>query len=52
VGSRSDNAYSEAPGVTRIRTRGDLKISVLPQKSIIRRVFTTIENEDLAYARC
>lgn len=52
VGSYIENRYAPVPGGTRIRTRGDLKISVLPfflpQKSMIRRVFDQLNAEDIA----
>jgi hypothetical protein len=50
-GSYVENQYSSAPGGTRIQTRGDLKISVLPfflpQKLTIRSVFARLDKEDI-----
>ena len=55
VGSYVENRYSLAPGGTLIQTRGDLKISVLPfflpQLATIRRVFSTIHEEDIVASR-
>ncbi len=52
-GSYIENRYSESDGGTRIVTRGDLRISVLPfflpQKSMVRRVLATVHDEDVAY---
>lgn len=51
-GSFLENRYSAAPGGTRIQTRGDLRISVLPffipQKSTIRGVMAQLDREDVA----
>jgi len=53
AGSFLENTYSDAPGGTLIRSKGDLRLSVLPffipQRSLVRRVLDTIQNEDLAY---
>ncbi|MGA8664924.1 MAG: SRPBCC family protein [Thermoplasmata archaeon] len=53
VGSWIENHYSEALGGTRIVTRGDLKVKVLPfilpQRPFIRRIFSDIDREDVAY---
>jgi Polyketide cyclase / dehydrase and lipid transport len=55
AGSWMENNYTEEGGSTRIRSRGDLKITVLPffipQRPIIRRVFDDIDAEDQAYLR-
>ncbi|MCI4351868.1 MAG: SRPBCC family protein [Thermoplasmata archaeon] len=55
VGSYVVNRYSAAPGGTRIESRGDLKITVLPfflpQKLVIRSVFGRLHNEDIAATR-
>jgi hypothetical protein len=55
AGSWMENAYSEEAGGTRIHSRGDLKVSILPffipQRPIIRRVFDDIDAEDQAYLR-
>jgi len=52
-GSWMENTYSEAPGGTRIRSRGDLRITVvpfiLPQRPVLRRVLDTIDAEDQRY---
>lgn len=51
-GTYVENRYSAAPGGTRMQTRGELRISVLPfflpQKSTIRRVLAQLDREDLA----
>jgi hypothetical protein len=51
-GSFVENRYSPAPGGTRIQTRGELKINVLPfflpQKGLIRRLFDDLDKEDRA----
>lgn len=53
VGSYLENNYSKHPGGTRIVTRGELRITVLPfflpQGFVIRRVFRDIDAQDLAY---
>ncbi|MGA8536290.1 MAG: hypothetical protein WB789_02730 [Thermoplasmata archaeon] len=55
AGSWMENTYVEEGGGTRIRSRGDLKISVLPffipQRPVIRRVLDTIDAEDQNYLR-
>jgi hypothetical protein len=52
AGSYIENRYSAVPGGTRIQTRGELKISVLPfflpQKPLVRRVLDQLDREDLA----
>jgi hypothetical protein len=52
TGSFLENTYSDAPGGTLIRSRGELKVSVLPffipQKGVIRKAFETIHSEDVA----
>jgi hypothetical protein len=52
AGTYLENSYSPAPGGTRIRSRGDLKISVLPfflpQMPVIRRVLDQLDAEDIA----
>jgi hypothetical protein len=54
-GSFVENRYSSVPGGTRVQTRGDLKITVLPfflpQKPVIRRVLAQLDIEDLAALR-
>ncbi len=54
-GSWMESHYAEESGGTRIRSGGDLKITVLPffipQGPIIRRVFDDIDAEDQAYLR-
>ena len=53
AGSWIENHYTEAPGGTRIQTRGDVKVKVLPfflpQRPVIRRVFADVDQEDIAY---
>jgi Polyketide cyclase / dehydrase and lipid transport len=55
VGSWMESTYTEQGGNTRIRSRGDLKISILPflipQRPVIRRVLDDIDSEDQAYLR-
>jgi hypothetical protein len=50
-----ENHYSDAPGGTRIRSHLNLKINVLPffipQKTAVRRVMSTIDNEDRAFLK-
>jgi hypothetical protein len=54
-GSYIESAYTPDPEGTRIRSRGELKIKVLPfflpQGRIIRKVLGTIEDEDLTFLR-
>ncbi|HZY70024.1 MAG TPA: SRPBCC family protein [Thermoplasmata archaeon] len=54
-GSFIESRYAAAPGGTRITSRGELKIKVLPfiipQRGIILGVLGDIENEDVAFAR-
>ena len=54
-GSYVENVYSAVASGTQIRSRGALKISVLPfflpQKSIIRKVLDQLDSEDLAFLR-
>lgn len=51
-GTFIENRYSTVSGGTRIQTRGELRISVLPffipQKSTIRKVLNKLDEEDLA----
>jgi hypothetical protein len=51
-GSYLENRYSAVPGGTRIQTRGELQISVLPfflpQKPLIRRMINQLDEEDCA----
>ncbi|MGI0129291.1 MAG: hypothetical protein ACREDE_03290 [Thermoplasmata archaeon] len=55
AGSWMESSYTEEGGSTRIRSRGDLKVSILPffipQRPIIRRVFDDIDAEDQSYLR-
>jgi hypothetical protein len=54
-GSWLENTYVTEAGGTRVRTRGSLRISVLPfflpQRSFINRVFDAIDTEDENYLR-
>jgi hypothetical protein len=54
-GSFLENTYLEEPGGTRIRSRGQFKITVvpffIPQRAVLSRVFDTIDAEDQAYLR-
>jgi hypothetical protein len=54
-GSWLENTYVDEPGGTRVRTRGSLRISVLPfflpQRAFINRVFDSIDTEDENYLR-
>lgn len=54
-GSWIENSYSEEGAVTRIRTRGEVTISVLPfflpQRPVLRRVLDSIDSEDQRYLR-
>ena len=54
-GSWMENLYSDAPGGTRIRSRGELKITVLPfflpQRPVLARVLESIDAEDQRYLR-
>lgn len=54
VGSFLESSYSDDPGGTRIRSTGELTISVLPffmsQRSNVRKVLDTIDAEDRAFA--
>jgi hypothetical protein len=55
VGSWLENTYSQEAAGTRIRTHGDLRISVLPfflpQRRFIRGVLDTIDAEDQNFLR-
>ena len=55
TGSFMENQYAPEGTGTRLRSRGELKISVLPfflpQRSTIRKVFETIDTEDQAFLR-
>ena len=55
VGSWMENTYSEEAGSTRIRSRGELKVVVvpffIPQRSVIRSVLNTIDAEDQKFLR-
>lgn len=55
VGSWMESSYASEAGGTRIRSRGNLKISVLPfflpQRPVIRRVLDSIDAEDQTYLR-
>jgi hypothetical protein len=55
VGSWLENSYAEEGAGTRIRTRGDLKVTVvpffIPQRVVLRRVLDTIDAEDLNQLR-
>jgi hypothetical protein len=55
AGSWMENTYSEEGGATRIRSRGELKISILPffvpQRPVLRRVLDDIDAEDQARLR-
>jgi hypothetical protein len=52
-GSFVENHYSDVPGGTLIRSHLNLTVKglpfFLPQKSVVRRVMTTIDNEDRAF---
>jgi hypothetical protein len=52
AGTYLENRYSPVPGGTRVRSRGELKISVLPfflpQKPVIHRVLDQLDAEDIA----
>lgn len=54
-GTYIESRYAADPGGTRITSRGDLKIKVLPfilpQRPVIQRVLGDIEEEDRAFAR-
>lgn len=54
-GSYIENWYSEAPGGTMMRSKGELRVSVLPffmsQMKTIRKVFGDIQDEDIAFLR-
>jgi hypothetical protein len=54
-GNYVENSYEVVSGGTRVRTRGELKINVVPffvpQKSLIRKVLDQLDNEDLAFLR-
>jgi hypothetical protein len=54
-GNFIENTYASVDSGTQVRSRGDLKISVvpffLPQKSLIRRVLDQLDSEDLAFLR-
>ncbi|MCI4331959.1 MAG: SRPBCC family protein [Thermoplasmata archaeon] len=51
-GSFLEMSYSDAPGGTLVRTRGELKVSVLPffipQKGVIRKALETVHQDDIA----
>jgi hypothetical protein len=53
TGSWLENRYVPVPGGTRVDTRSDLRITVLPfflpQRPVIRRVFDSLDREDTAY---
>jgi hypothetical protein len=55
TGSWIESTYSEEGAQTRVRTHGDLRISVLPfflpQRRFVRGVFDTIDAEDQAFLR-
>lgn len=55
TGNFVENAYVDVPGGTQVRTRGELKISVLPfflpQKSLIHKVLDQLDSEDLVFLR-
>ncbi|HXW67343.1 MAG TPA: SRPBCC family protein [Thermoplasmata archaeon] len=55
LGSWMENTYSEAAGGTRIQSRGELRITVvpffLPQGTVLKRVLETIDAEDQTYLR-
>ena len=54
-GSWMENSYAEEGTGTRMRTRGELKITVLPfflpQRPVLRRVLDTIDSEDQRYLK-
>jgi hypothetical protein len=54
-GSWLENTYTEEPGGTRIRSRGSIRITVvpffIPQKAALARVLGTIDAEDQRYLR-
>lgn len=54
-GSFMENTYLEVPGGTRIRSRGQFKITVvpffIPQRSVLTRVLDSIDSEDQTYLR-
>lgn len=54
-GSWLESSYLEEPGGTRIRSRGQFKITVvpffIPQRAVLSRVFDTIDAEDQDYLR-
>jgi hypothetical protein len=55
AGTYLENAYAAAPGGTTIRSRGELRISVLPffipQGPAVRRVLDTVDREDRSFIR-
>jgi len=55
AGSWIENTYTDAPGGTRIVTKGDVKVKVLPfllpQRPFVRRIFNDIDQQDQAYLR-
>ena len=55
AGGWMESHYTEEAGATRIRSRGELKISVLPffipQRPVLRRVLDDIDAEDQSYLR-
>jgi hypothetical protein len=55
TGSWMENTLSEEGNGTRIRSRGELKVTVvpffIPQRAVIRRVFDTIDAEDQRFLR-
>ena len=54
-GSWMESSYADEAGGTRIRSRGALKITVvpflIPQGPVLRRVLGTIDAEDQRYLR-
>lgn len=55
VGSWMENTYTDEGGNTRIRSRGQLKVVVvpffIPQRPVIRSVLDTIDTEDQRFLR-
>jgi hypothetical protein len=54
-GSWMENTYTEEGSGTRIRSRAELKVTVvpffIPQRAVIRRVLDTIDDEDQRFLR-
>jgi hypothetical protein len=54
-GSFLENTYLEQPGGTRIRSRGQFRLTVvpffIPQKPVLTRVLDSIDSEDQTYLR-